>query len=121
MTTPSHVMNLNSEPERTQDHDGRRQIAREQYRHRSYEALLSHDVANTQHLWDDLPVPSVTDTTEQQLMKPKTLWDCCQCARSFNEEYELPTGKGAIGVDLKRVKEYKAMIDSELKGGVRGC
>ena len=39
LTTPSHVMNLNSEPERTQEHDGSRQVAREQFRHRSYEAF----------------------------------------------------------------------------------
>ena len=29
LTTPSHVMNLTSEPERTQEHDGSRQVARE--------------------------------------------------------------------------------------------
>ena len=42
LTTPSHVMNLTSKPERTQKHDGSRQAAREQFHHRSYEALLSH-------------------------------------------------------------------------------
>ena len=31
LTTPSHVMNLNSEPERTQDHNGSRKVAREQF------------------------------------------------------------------------------------------
>ena len=42
LTTPSHVMNLNSEPERTQEHDGSWKLARELYHHRSHVALLGH-------------------------------------------------------------------------------
>ena len=89
LTTPSHVMNLASEPERTQDHTGSRQVAREQYHHRSYEALLSHFIANDEHLWDDIPLPSVADPTDANLVKPKTLLDCCKDAQEFFDEYDL--------------------------------
>ena len=61
LTTPSHVMSLTSEPQTTQLHTGSLQVAREQYRHRSYEALTSHYLANNEHLWDNLPVPSVAE------------------------------------------------------------
>ena len=33
LTSPSHVMNLNSEPERTQEHEGSWKLARELYHH----------------------------------------------------------------------------------------
>ena len=75
LTTPSHVMNLNSEPERTQEHEGSRELARELYQHRSHLALLSHRLDNNEHLWDDLPVPSAADPTDENLVKPKTLLD----------------------------------------------
>ena len=70
LTTPPHVMNLKSEPERTQEHEGNRELARELYQHRSHLALLSHHLDNNeiqQHLWDDLPVPSVADPTDTNL------------------------------------------------------
>ena len=69
----SHVMSLNSEPQKTQDHTGSLQVAREQYRHSSYEALISHHLANDEPLWDNLPVPSVADPTVANLVRPKTL------------------------------------------------
>ena len=83
LTTPSHVMNLNSETERTQEHDGNWKLARELYQHRSHLALLSHHLDNNEHLWDDLPVPSVADPTDANLVKPKTLLDCCKDAQEF--------------------------------------
>ena len=61
LTTPSHVMSLNSEPQKTQDHTNSLQVGRDQYRHRSYEELISHYLANDEHLWDHLPVPGVAD------------------------------------------------------------
>ena len=97
LTTPSHVMNLTSEPEKTQDHTGSLQVAREQYRHTSYEALLSHFIANDEHFWDDLPIPSVADPTDANLVKPKTLLDC-KDAQEFLDEYDLNDGfdKGTL-------------------------
>ena len=100
LTTPSHVMNLTSEPEKTQDNDGSRQVARKQFHHRSHEALLSHHLANVEHLWDNLPVPSVADATDTNLARPKTLLDCCKDAQEFMDEYDLNDGydKGPLYV-----------------------
>ena len=92
LTTPSHVMNLNSEPERTQAHEGSRELARELYQHRSNLALLSHHLDNNEHLWSNLPVPSVADPTDENLVRPKTLLDSCKDAREFMDEYDLNDG-----------------------------
>ena len=53
------------------------------FHHRSHEALISHFLANDEHLWDDPPVPSVADPTDSNLLRPKTLLDCCKDARNL--------------------------------------
>ena len=103
-------MNLTSEPERTQEHDGSRQVAREQFHHRSYEALLSHYLANTEHLWDDFPVPSVADPTDANLVKPKTLLDCCKDAQEFMDEYDLNDGYDKDTLYLMRVFGHRTRM-----------
>ena len=70
LTTPSHVMNLNSEPERTQEHDGSRKLAREQFH------------PNDEHLWDDLPVPSVADPTKPTWQNPKPCWTAARMRKN---------------------------------------
>ena len=40
-------------------------------------------------LWDNIPVPSVADPFEQQIMTPKTLLDCCRCSQEFVTECDL--------------------------------
>ena len=100
LTTPSHVMSLTPEARKTQDHTGSLQVAREQFRHRSHEALVSHFLANDEHLWNDLPVPSVADPTGTNVLRPKTLLECCKDAQEFLDEYDLNDGydKGTLGV-----------------------
>ena len=110
LTTPSHVMNLTSEPEKTQDHTGSLQVAREQYRHRSYEALLSHFLANDEHLWEDLPVPSVADPTDANLVKPKTLLDCCKDAHELLDEYDLNDGYDKGTLYIMRVYGHRTRM-----------
>ena len=110
LTTPSHVMNLTSEPEKTQEHDGSRRVAREQFHHRSYEALLSHHLANTEHLWTDLPVPSVADPTDANLVKPKALLDCYKDAQEFMDEYDLNDGYDKGTLYLMRVCGHKTRM-----------
>ena len=112
LTTPSRVMNLNSEPERTQEHDGSCKVAREQFRHRSHVALLSHHLANDEHLWDDLPVPSVADPTDANLVKPKTLLDCCKDAQEFMDEYDLNDGHDTGTLYLMRVIGHRTRMVS---------
>ena len=111
-------MNLTSEPEKTQDHTGSLQVAREQYRQRSYEALLSHFLANDEHLWDDLPVPSVAGPTDANLVKSNTLLDCCKDAMEFLDEYDLNDGhdKGTLyimrvyGHRARRLSQFQALL-----------
>ena len=110
LTTPSHVMNLNSEPESTQEHEGSRQLARELYQHRSHLALLSHQLDNNEHLWDDLPVPSVADPADTHLVKPKTLLDCCKDAQEFMDEYDLDDGHDKGALYLMRVIGHRTRM-----------
>ena len=60
-----------------------------QYCHRSYAALVSHLVQNDEHLWENIPLPSVADPNDSHLLKPETLLDCCQCAQEFLDEDDL--------------------------------
>ena len=110
LTSPSHVMNLNSEPERTQEHDGSWQLARELYHHQSHVALHSHHLDNNEHLWDDLPVPSVADPTDANLVKPKTLLDCCKDAQEFMDEYDLNDGYDKGTLYLMRVLGHRTRM-----------
>ena len=110
LTTPSHVMNLNSEPERTQEHDGSWKLARELYHHRAHGALHSHHLDNNEHLWDDLPVPSVADPTDANLVKPKTLLDCCRDAQEFMDEYDLDDGYDKGTLYLMRVLGHRTRM-----------
>ena len=47
-------------------------------------------------------------------MDPKTLLECCRCARASNQEHRLPVGSGSVGVSQVRVIECCAMIQEEL-------
>ena len=103
-------MNLHSEPERTQEHDGSWKLARELYHHRSHLALHSHHLENDEHLWDDLPVPGVADPTNSDLVKPKTLLDCCKEAQEFMDEYDLNDGYDKGTLYLMRVLGHRARM-----------
>ena len=103
-------MNLNSEPERTQEHDGSHKLARELYHYRSQSALFSHHLDNNEHLWDDLPIPSVADPTDVNLVKPKTLLDCCKDAQEFMDEYDLNDGYDTGTLYLMRVLGHRTRM-----------
>ena len=44
------------------------------------------------NIWYNLPLPSVADASEHQMMTPKTVLDCCCCAQEFVDEYDLADG-----------------------------
>ena len=67
------------------------------YYHRSCAALISHLKENDEHLWTNIPVPSVADPNDDNLLKPKTLLDCCQCM-----EWERKFGSA----DLEKHKQF---------------
>ena len=115
LTTPSHIMSLDSVPDRTQDNNDSRRAAKEQFHHRSYEALLSHHIDNNEHLWDNLPVPSVADPTDANLVKPKTLLDCCRDAQEFVDEYDLNDGYDTVTLYLMRVYGHRTRMLSHFQ------
>ena len=59
--------------------------------------------------FQNVPLPSVADEEEPHIMDPKTLLECCRCARSFNlahglpDRARLPVRNGTVGVDHSRV------------------
>ena len=110
LTTPSHVLNLNAHPEKTQEHDESHQQARERYHHRSHEALLSHHLDNSEHLWTNLPTPSVADPADTNFVKPKTLLDCCKDAQEFIDEFDLNDGYDIGTLYVMRVIEYRTRM-----------
>ena len=95
---------------RTQEHDGSHKLARELYQYRSQSALSSHHLDNNEHLWDDLPIPSVADPTDANLVKPKTLLDCCKDAQEFMDEYDLSDGHDTGTLYLMRVLGHRTRM-----------
>ena len=86
------------------------QVAREQFHHSSYEASISHFLANDEHLWDNLPVPSVADPTDTNLLRPKTLLDCCKDAQEFLDEYDLSDGYDNVTLYIMRVYGHRTRM-----------
>ena len=92
LTTPSHVMSLIPESERVQATLANGRADQPHYQHRSYAALVSHLMENDENLWTNIPVPSIADPNDSNLLKPKTLLDCCQYAQEFRDEHDLNDG-----------------------------
>ena len=61
-------------------------------------------------LWDDLPVPSVADPTDANLIKPKNLLDCCKDAQEFMDEYDLNDGHDNGTLYLMRVYGHRTRM-----------
>ena len=59
LTTHSHVMSLTPESERVQETLANGRADQPHYHHRSYAALISHLMENDEHLWTNIPVPSI--------------------------------------------------------------
>ena len=110
LTTPSHVMSLTPESERVQETLANGRADQPHYHHRSYDALISHLLENDEHLWDNLPVPSVADPNDTNLLRPKTLLDCCQCAQEFLDEYDLNDGYDKGTLYLMRVSGHRTRM-----------
>ena len=92
LTTPTHVMKLTSEAKKTQYGTNSRLEAKKQSHHRSEDALIDHFLKTDDHLWEDIPLPSVADQEEEKLMRPKTLLEHCRDAQEFMDEFDLNDG-----------------------------
>ena len=78
LTTPSHVMSLTPESNELK----KLWPMAERTSHTiitAHAALISHLVENDEHLRTNIPVPSIADPSDSNLLKPKTPLDCCQC------------------------------------------
>ena len=91
-------MRLTPEFERVQETLANGRADQPHYHHRSYNALISHLFGSDEHLWTNIPVPSTADPNDTNLLRPKALLDCCQCAQDFLDEYDLNDGydKGTL-------------------------
>ena len=110
LTTPSHVMSLTPGAEKVQETLASGRADQSQTYHRSYDALISHFLQNDEHLWTDIPVPSVADPNETNLFGPKTLLECCQYAQEFLDEYDLNDGYDKGTLYLMRVYGHRARM-----------
>ena len=103
LMTPSHVMQLTSEAKKTQFGERSKVQARKQYHHRSEDALISHSLENDEHLWTNIPLPSVADPEEENLLKPKTLLEHCKDAQEFMDEFDLNDGFDNQTIRIMRI------------------
>ena len=103
LTTPSHVMQLTSEAKKTQWGMHSKVESRKQYHRRSQDALLCHLLENDEDLWEDIPLPSVADPEEENLLKPKTLLEHCKDAQEFMDEFDLNDGYDNQTIMLMRI------------------
>ena len=103
LTTPTHVMKLTSDAQKTQFGTSSRLEAGKQSHHSSEDALRDHFLKTDDHLWEDIPLPSVTDPEEENLLRPKTLLEHCRDAREFMSEFDLNDGFDNQTIMLMRV------------------
>ena len=110
LQTPSHVMSLTPEAKKTQYNTDSAKVARQLFHHRSNEALISHFLPNHEHLWSNLPVPSVADPTDENLLSPQTLLECCRDAQEFLDEYDLNDGFDNQTLNIMRIYGHRTRM-----------
>ena len=96
LTTPSHVMSLTPESERVQE-----TLAKWQSRPISVSSSL---------VWCIDQSSFVADPNDANLLRPKTLLDCCQCAQDFLDEYDLNDGYDKGTLYLMRVYGHRTRM-----------
>ena len=106
IATPTHVMKLTSEAKTTQYGTGSRIEARKQSYHRSEDALIDHFLKSEDPLWEDIPLPSVADPEEANLLKPKSLLEHCKDTQEFMDEFDLNDGYDNHTIMLMRVRGH---------------
>ena len=106
LATPSQVMKLVSDAKKTQFGHVSRIEAKKQSYHRSEKALVNHFLQSDQSddlFWQDIPLPSVADPQEENLLRPKSLFEHCADAREFMDEFDLNDGFDNQTIKLMRV------------------
>ena len=106
LTTSTHVMKLTSEAKNTQYGTNSRREARKQSHHRSEDALVDHFLKMEDQLWEDIPLPSVADPEEENLLRPKTLLEHCKDAQEFMDQFDLNDGFDNQAIMMMRVRGH---------------
>ena len=106
LATPTHVMRLTSEAKTTQYGTGSRIEIKKKSYHRSEDALIEHFLKSEDPLWEDIPLPSVADPEEENLVKSKSLLEHCKDARDFMDEFDLNDGFDNQTIMLMRVRGH---------------
>ena len=65
--------------------------------------MLSYFLENNEHLWDDIPLPSVADPEDENLLKPKTLLEHCKDAQEYMDEFDLNDGYDNQTIKIMRI------------------
>ena len=112
LATPTHVMKLTSEAKKTQFGKDSRIEAKKQSYHRSEDALIDHFLKNEDPFWEDIPLPSVADPQEENLLRPKSLLEHCMNAREFMDEFDLNDGLDNHAIALMRVRGHMTRMIS---------
>ena len=106
LSTPTHVMALKPEAKRIEESYDKGRAA---------SSIVSPDPAAIEgKIWDNIPLPSIADPAYQQLMKPKTLLDCCRCAQAFIDEHDLGDGLDAGELNLTRVLGHHTRANTQV-------
>ena len=66
-----------------------------------------------EELLDNVPLPSVADPTDNNLLMPKTLLDCCRCAQASIDEHDLGDGLDAGDLNMMRVLGHHARMNTQ--------
>ena len=103
-------MSLTPESEHIQETLASGRADQSRSHHRSHDALISHFLENDEHLWTDIPVPSIADPNDTNLLGPKTLLECCQCGQEFLNEYDLNDGYDKGTLYLVRVYGHRTRM-----------
>ena len=99
-------MKLTSEAKKAQYGTDSRIEAKKQSYHRSEDALIEHFLKSEDPLWEDIPLPSVADPEEENLLRPKSLLERCKDAREFMDEFDLNDGFDNQAIKLMRVRGH---------------
>ena len=110
LMTPSHVMQLTPEAQKNQFSRESRDDARDRYQHRSHTALISHFLENNEHLWKEIPLPSVADPDEENLLTPKTLLEHCKDAQEYMDEFDLNDGFDNQTLKIMRIHGHMSRM-----------
>ena len=68
--------------------------------------LTDHFLKSEDPLWEDIPLPSVADPVEENLLRPKSLLEHCKDAREFMDEFDLNDGFDNQAIMLMRVRGH---------------